>query len=262
VAGFETVVSRRLHDDERLRQDAFRTEIATSWSPTSLRDRLLHYRGELVLLLTRLFGGGPTLLEIAVASTLIAIGMALRIVAPAPHNPAYSVPAPDWARAVVVAGMLTLAFQAYRSPRRIRSWRPIVLALAPIPVLQLWLLLVSPFPNWPHWPSSIAWTFAGVGVAFLVGGLRSHRRSVRGTVLVLTACGALAVAGSEIARTIVFARDGDTLLAAASAVTLAGAFLIAVGLIRSRVELPTRAHRAPRVRQRPKRPDHEAYRAA
>lgn len=234
---FDVVAKRRLDDGERMRHDAFLHEIATSWRPANARDRLLHRRARVVHLAIRLFGGGPTLLQIAVASALIALATALRVVAPAPHTASYVVPSPEWARGVVVAGMLTLAFEAFRSPRHIRNRRWIALAIAPIPVVQLWALVASPFPNWPNWPLRLGWTLGGAGIALLICAARLRNHLVLRLSLIAAVAGAATVAVSELVGTFNLAHDHDPVLAAASALMLFGCSLIAVGLLRSRVEL-------------------------
>lgn len=231
------MANRRLDADELIRHDAFLHEIATTWRPAGTRDRLLHVQAKVVHACTRLFGGGPTLVQIAVASMLIALGTALRVIAPAPHTASYAGTAPNWARAVVVACMLTLAFEAFQSPRQIRRRRWIALAIVPIPLLQFWLWVTSPFPGWTNMSARIGWALAGVGIALLICAAHYCNREVLRAALAVAMVGAGALACSEAARSIVFVIDDDPLLAAASIVTLFGCSLIAASLLRVRVEL-------------------------
>ncbi|MDQ1430316.1 MAG: hypothetical protein QOF40_918 [Actinomycetota bacterium] len=233
---FDAFAHRRLDAGERLRQDAFVDEITNRWTPTSTRDRLLHRRAQVVHWWMRLFGGGPTLLQVSVGAAFVALGPALRIVAPAPNTDAYAVPIPNWARFVVIIGLVVLAAESFLSPRRVRTRRAVAIAIAPIPVVEFWLLLAYPFPAWPQWPPRAAWAVVGTAIALLIAaGKRRHRATLR-AALVLAVAGTGALAVSEVVRVVVYFVDGDPLLSTASAVTAVGATLIAASLLRARVE--------------------------
>jgi hypothetical protein len=242
VTLFDAFANRRLEAGERLRHDAFVDEITKRWTPTSARDRLLHRRAQLVHSSMRLFGGGPTLLQVSVGAAFVALSPAIRMFAPTPNTVSYSVPVPNWARILVMFGLFVLAAESFLSPRHLRTRRAVAWAIAPIPVVELWLLVSYPFPPWPHWPPRLAGAVIGMAIALLIAaGRRRHEATLRvAFVLAVAGTGALAIA--EALRAVVFFADGDLLLSAASALTVIGATLIAVSLLRAHVEFaPDRA---------------------
>jgi hypothetical protein len=237
VTFLDEVGKRRLDEAERLRHDAFVREIVSHWQPVSRRDRLLHARAQVIHAVIRLFGGGPTLWQIGVASALLATSMVLRGLAPIPHQQTYVVPVPGWARMVVVAGMLTLAFEAIRSPLHIHRRRLIAFAIAPIPIVQVWLLAQAPLHEWPTWPVRVSWTVGGIGIALLISAVRFRKPTLVRASLMVVVVGAAALTASDGVRMLAFLHDGDPLLAVASALTVFGAAIIAAGLLRSRAVL-------------------------
>jgi hypothetical protein len=247
VTLFDAFANRRLDAGERLRHDAFVDEITKRWTPTSARDRLLHRRAQFVHSSMRLFGGGPTLLQVSVGAAFIALGPAIRMFAPTPNTVSYSVPVPNWARILVMFGLFVLAAESFLSPRHLRSRRVVAWAIAPIPVVELWLLVSYPFPPWPHWPPRAAGGVVGLAIALLIAaGRRRHRATLRvAFVLAVAGTGVLAIA--EALRAVVFFADGDPMLSAASALTVLGATLIAASLLRAHVEFaPDGASSTPR----------------
>jgi hypothetical protein len=237
VTLFDIVAKRRLDATERVRHDAFRREIRARWRPCGVREHVLELRAEFVHTATRLFGGGPTLLQVTSASGLIALGTLLRVVAPAPNTDAYAPPLPDWARIIIVLGMVMHGTETFLSPRRIRTNRTVALVVAVIPAVQFWVLVAHPFPGWPHWPSRLAWTTISCAITLLIVAVRSRRQAVLRAAIVVAVTGAGALALAETTRTVLFTIDDDPMLAVSCALTSVGAAIIAAGLTRTRVEL-------------------------
>jgi hypothetical protein len=222
---------RRLTDEERARHDAFLDEIAAHEAPTS--GRWLTLRSQAVHATYRLFGGGPTLAQVAVAGVILGVGSALIALAPTPHTAGWDDSVPQWVQAAITLGVFGLAIDLARSPRELHPRRftrwaalPLGIALA-LGIASFHVALV------PDWILRVGLAIAVAGFLSISAGAIARRPRLVRNGLVLVGVGAAGTSLSDGVWGVLFVIDDDLVLAVGCVLASLGAALIAIGLIRS-----------------------------
>jgi len=225
---------RRLTDADRLRHDAFLEEISAHSEQEPARRR---WRSNIVHAWARLFDGGPTLAQVAFAAMLVGVAVTLITVAPIPHNRDYRTTRPIWASGALIFGILALAFELARSPRRLYPGRFLTAAAIPFAVGTFVGAITLTFVIVPDWTLAAALVLAGSGMVLTALAGISRSPGLLHRAIGLTALGAFGVVLSDGPWSVIYFIDRDTLDALGCALSATGSALSGVGLLRSRLEL-------------------------
>jgi hypothetical protein len=225
----------RQHPDDRLRQDAFLADIAVHWHPVSALDRRLSARASAVHVFARLFDGPPSLAPAAASGVLAALGAVLLPAAPAPSDPTYTLGPPAWAYLLIALGLVGLAWETARSPRRIHPLRYALVAALPLAVgavvVGLMLHIATPADE----ALRVGVPAFGVGMAVVAACAATHRMNALRIALRITAVAFAVTAIGQFDWAWMYGHGGYGLLAMASALTAAGAMFSAIGFARARL---------------------------
>ena len=229
------VVSWRQHPDDRLRQDAFLADIADHWRPTTPRERRLSVRASIVHGYVRLFGGPPSLAPAAVAGVLAALGAVLLPSAPAPVDPEYTLGPPAWAYLLIALGLIGLAFETLRSPRRIEPVRYAVLVALPMAAGTLVVGFMLHVATAADEALRFGVPAFGLGVGLVVLCAAARQFTALRLALRATSVAFAVTAVGQLDWAWMYGDSGYGLLAVASAFTAAGAVFTSVGFARAQL---------------------------
>src|SRR4051794_18590512 len=225
----------RQDPDERLRQDAFLAEIARHWFPTSRQERLLSRRAALFPPSARPLEGPPSGAPAAAAGALAALGAVLLPAAPAPNDPAYTLGPPAWAYLLIALGLVGLSFETLRSPRRIHPVRYGLLVALPLALGTLVVGLMLHVATAADEALQFGVPAFGLGVVVVVICAATQRYAALRITLRVTAAAFVVTAVGQFDWAWMYGDSGYGLLAAASALTAAGAVFSAVGFARAQL---------------------------
>jgi hypothetical protein len=225
----------RQHPDERLRQDAFLAEIARHWFPSSPRERLLSRRAAVVHSFARLFDGPPSLAPAAAAGALASLGAVLLPAAPAPHDPTYTLGPPAWAYLLIALGLVGLSFETLRSPRHIHPVRYSLIVALPLALGTLVVGFMLHVATAADEALQYGVPAFGLGVVVVVVCAATHQYPALRIALRVTAAAFVVTAIGQFDWAWMYGDSGYGLLAAASALTAAGAAFSAIGFARAQL---------------------------
>lgn len=234
-SGHGGVTSWRQEQSERVRQDAFLADIARHWSPTTPRERRLARKAVVVHAMVRLFDGPPSLAPAAGAGALAALGTALLPTAAQPNNPDYTLGPPTWAYLLITLGLIGLAVETARSPRRIRPLPYTLLAALPIGLGAAFIGLMLHVATPADQALRVGVPALGAGVILVAVSSALRRFTVQRLALRLTAAGCALTALGQFDWAWMYGDSGYRLLAVACACSAGGALLNALGFARARL---------------------------
>jgi hypothetical protein len=228
----------RQQQDEQLFQQAFLADINRHWRPATAQERRLERRAAVVHSWVRLFDGPPSLAPAAGAGVLAALGVALLPAAAQPDNPDYTLGPPTWAYLLLTLGLIGLAIETARSPRRIRPVPYALTAALPISLgagfIGLMLHVATPADQ----ALRIGVPSLGIGVVAVAISSALQRYAVQRLALRLTAVACALTAIGQLDWAYMYADSGYHLLAVACACSAGGALLNAMSFARARLRGP------------------------
>jgi hypothetical protein len=225
----------RQDQTERVFQDAFLADIARHWRPSTRRERHLARRAGVVHAMVRLFDGPPSLAPAAGAGALAALGTALLPTAAQPNNPDYTLGPPTWAYLLITLGLIGLAVETARSPRRIRPVPYTLLAALPLGLGAAFIGLMLHVATPADQALRIGVPALGIGVIVVAISSALQRFTVQRLALRLTAAGCALTAVGQFDWAWMYGGSGYRLLAVACACSAGGALLNALGFARARL---------------------------
>lgn len=230
------LVGRRLDEDERRAMASFRHDIAEGWRPASRSERSLDRCSHAVHIAHAATYGGVTLAGIGASGLLTALGSAILTVTPPSSRPEYDLGIPTWVSGLLTLGLLWLAVECARSPRRLH---PVTFAL-PALVLAFGCgsaVATAQVQLLPDRVLQLAVLLIAVAAVVAVVGLVLRRPLVVHRGMWLLGIGSLGVCLSDGCWVALFALDDSPLLALGCACSAIGAVLMANGLLFSRPEI-------------------------
>jgi hypothetical protein len=243
-SGFAALAGWRQEPVERVYQEAFLADIRRHWRPTTTTERRLARRAGFVHATVRLFDGPPSLAPAAGAGILAALGTALLPTAAQPNNPEYTLGPPTWAYLLITAGLIGLALETARSPRRIRPVPYALMAALPIGLgagfIGLMLHVATPADQ----ALRVGVPALGIGVVAVAVSSALQRFTVQRMALRLTSAGCALTALGQLDWAWMYGDSGYRLLAVACACSAGGALLNALSFARARLSDPGR-HQPP-----------------
>lgn len=228
---------RRLDDGERLAREAFRRDFAEHWHPVGTAQRRLARRSWLVHVWSALFDGEATLAQVGAAGAMAAAGTAVLTLAPAPHSAPTAAGTPTWVGVVLAIGIVGLAVECTRSPRRVSAWPFVAVAGVPCTVGAFGAAATVGAEVPPDHLLRIGVALAGAGMLLASIGAVARRPDPLQVGLWMVGAGMGAVAVGDGVWGALHVADGDTAGGVGSAVAAAGAVLMANGLIQARPAL-------------------------
>lgn len=236
--GLNVLAGWRQEQTERLLQDAFLSDIARHWRPTTRRERHLARKAEFIHAMVRLFDGPPSLAPAAGAGALAALGTALLPTAAQPNNPDYTLGPPTWAYLLITVGLIGLAVETARSPRRIRPLPYSLMAALPIGLGTAFIAIMLHVATPADQALRIGVPALGMGMVGVAVSSALRRFTVQRLALRLTSAGCALTAVGQFDWAWMYGDSGYLLLAVACACSAGGALLNALGFARARLGDP------------------------
>jgi hypothetical protein len=232
------VTGWRQEQADRVFQDAFLADIARHWLPSTAQERRLARRAGFVHAMVRLFDGPPSLAPAAGAGALAALGTALLPTAAQPNNPEYTLGPPTWAYLLITVGLIGLAIETARSPRRIRPVPYTLTAALPIGLGAAFIALMLHVATPADQALRIGVPALGIGVVLVAVTSALQRFTVQRIALRLTSAGCALTALGQFDWAWMYGDSGYRLLAVACGCSAGGALLNALSFARAQLGEP------------------------